>query len=245
MITLAPEAMEDLPEEVSKGIIQESNKFGFTPIIIDAHNSILEQTVVTPSQVQDILKASSRVLRNLSEMRQSPVACGSANDPLKQFSLVDGIGLGGLAVTLVKTDSQLAGYVTIDGNNMHQGFRQIILESLKQLGISEAEVMTTDTHLVTGLVAASRLGYYPIGAHLSHSLFLEKLGNTVKKALANIAPATLGFSDFTVTLEVLGQNAFDSITRFIGRIASRIAHYFYWLELSLILLSSLVLYVFL
>jgi putative membrane protein len=242
MITLAPGEMEDLPEEVSKTIEQQALQYGMKVLTVDAHNSISGQTIVNPSQVQNILEAASHVLHDLSQLHQSSVLIGQAEDSLKEFNPVDGIGPGGLVVTLVKTDSQIAGYLTIDGNNMQQGFRQTILDSIKTWNVAEAEVMTTDTHLVTGLVR-SPLGYYPVGAHLSKPYLMQKIHGVVKRALDNLQPLPVGFSQFTVNVEVLGQSTFDMITGFIGGIGRRIARWFYWLELSTILLSCVLLYI--
>ncbi len=240
MITLAPSDMEDLPQLVSERIRQVADRMGLKALIIDTHNSITGQTSISSLQAEHIVKAAVGVLEDLNHMPQTRFSTGVANDPLSEFSPEDGIGPGGLSVLTVGNDTQLVAYITIDGNNMQKGFRQEIIESLRGVEISGAEIMTTDTHLVTGLVR-SRLGYYPVGSHLSKDFLIEKVNNTVKRAISNLEGSSSGFADFQVTVGVLGVEAFNSITTFVGKIGRKIAHSFYWLELSTVVLSVLLL----
>jgi predicted neutral ceramidase superfamily lipid hydrolase len=142
----------------------------------------------------------------------------------------------------LKTESDTVSYLTIDGNNMQQGLREKILRSIREMGVSDAEVLTTDTHLVTGLVR-SPLGYYPVGAALPTATFVAQITQTVQKAMANLEESSAGFSKFSLQLQVLGSEAFQSITVFIGRIARQIGRSFYWLELSSLILALVILFV--
>jgi putative membrane protein len=167
---------------------------------------------------------------------------GSAYDALDTYTLKDGIGPGGLSAMVVKTGSDTVSYITIDGNNMEQGLRDQILQSIRDAGVSDAEVMTTDTHLVTGLVR-SPLGYYPVGAALPTASFVIQITQTVQKAMNNLEESSAGFSKFSLQLQVLGSETFQSITGFIGRIARQIGRSFYWLELSSLILALVILFV--
>jgi putative membrane protein len=241
-ITLAPMEMEDLPTSVSTDIEREASRLGFEVLIVDAHNSIVGQTSITTQQADRIVAAAIRVLVRLKSLSQGPFSVGSAYDALDSYTLKDGIGPGGLSVMVVKTDSDTVSYITIDGNNMAQGLRDRILQSIRQTGVSDAEVMTTDTHLVTGLVR-SPLGYYPVGAALPTSSFVTQITETVQKAIANLEESGAGFSKFSLQLQVLGSETFQSITGFIGRIARQIGRSFFWLEVSSLILALVILFV--
>ena len=241
-VTLAPEEMEDLPTVVSTEIEREASRLGFEVLIIDAHNSLVGQTSITPFQAERIIAAALRVLDRLKALSQGPFRVGSAYDALDGYGLEDGIGPGGMSVMALKTESQTVSYVTIDGNNMQQGLRDRVLQSIKETGISDAEVMTTDTHLVTGLVR-SRLGYYPVGAALPTASFVQQITQTIQKAVANTNESSAGFSKFSLNMQVLGSESFQSITGFIGRVARQIGRSFLWLELSSLALALLVLFV--
>jgi len=241
-ITLAPTEMEDLPTSVSTDIEREASRLGFEVLIVDAHNSIVGQTSITPLQADRIVAAAIRVLGRLKALSQGPFSVGSAYDALDSYTLKDGIGPGGLSAMVVKTESDTASYITIDGNNMQQGLRDQILQSIRETGVSDAEIMTTDTHLVTGLVR-SPLGYYPVGAALPTATFVAQITKTVQKAMTNLEESSAGFSKFSLQLQVLGSETFQSITGFIGRIARQIGRSFSWLEAASFLLAVVVLFV--
>jgi putative membrane protein len=241
-ITLAPMEMEDLPTMVSADIEREASRLGFEVLIVDAHNSIVGQTSITPLQADRIVAAAIRVLVRLKALSQGPFSVGSAYDALESYSLKDGIGPGGLSAMVVKTENDTVSYITIDGNNMQQGLRDKILQSIRETGVSDAEVMTTDTHLVTGLVR-SPLGYYPVGAALPHASFVKQITQTVQEAMTNLEESSAGFSKFSLQLQVLGSETFQSITGFIGRIARQIGRSFYWLEVASFLVAVVVLFV--
>jgi putative membrane protein len=241
-VTLAPMEMEDLPTEVSAEIKREASRIGFEVLIIDAHNSIVGQTSITPEQADRIVAAANRVLAKLSASSQGPFSVGSSFDALDTYALKDGIGPGGLAVMVVKTENDTASYLTIDGNNMQQGLRDQILRSIRASGVDDAEVMTTDTHLVTGLVR-SPLGYYPVGAALPTATFLAQITQTVQKAMSNLEESSAGFSKFSLQLQVLGSETFQSITGFIGRIARQIGRSFYRLEIATFFIAVVIVFV--
>jgi len=241
-VTLAPEEMEDLPTVVSAEIEREASRLGFEVLIIDAHNSLMGQTSITPLQSERIIAAAVRVLDRLKALSQGPFRVGSAYDALNGYGLEDGIGPGGLSVMVLKTESQTVSYVTIDGNNLQQGLRDPILQSIRETGVGDAEIMTTDTHLVTGMMR-SPLGYYPVGAALPTAAFVKQITETVQKAVANLDESSAGFSKFSLKMQVLGSESFQSITGFIGRIARQIGRSFFWLELSSLALALVILFV--
>jgi len=241
-ITLAPKEMEDLPTLVSTEIEREASRLGFEVLIVDAHNSIVGQTSITPVQAERIVAAAVRVIGRLRALSQGPFSVGSAYDALDSYTLKDGIGPGGMSIIVVKTGSDLVSYITIDGNNMQQGLRDQIIQSIRKTGVSDAEVMTTDTHLVTGLVR-SPLGYYPVGAALPTASFVSQITQTVQKAMTNLEASSAGFSKFSLQLQVLGSETFQSITGFIGRIVRQIGRSFTWLEVASFLLAIVVLFV--
>ncbi len=240
-LTLAPTEMEDLPSEVARDIEEEAQKRGLSAIVADAHNSLSNQTSITPEQARKLVEASVKVLDQLALARRSPFRAGSAADPLEEFRLEDGIGPGGLSSLVVRNGNQIVAYLTIDGNNMKTGVREIILRDLETIGVSDGEIMTTDTHLVTGLVR-STLGYYPVGTHLDIGLLTRKVRETVQQAIATMEDATAGFSKFSIEVRVLGSETFQTITSFVARIARRIGRRFYRLEALTLVITLLILF---
>src|SRR5713101_7829527 len=240
-LTLSPTEMEDLPSEVARDIEREAQARGLTAIVADAHNSLSNQTSITTEQARKLVEASVKVLDQLVLARRSPFKAGSAADPLEEFGLEDGIGPGGLSSLVVRNGNQIVAYLTIDGNNMHTGVREAILDDLETIGVSDGEVMTTDTHLVTGLVR-STLGYYPVGAHLDLRLLEQKVRETVQRAIVTMEESFAGFSKFAIEVRVLGSETFQTITSFVARIARRIARQFYILEVVTLAATLIVLF---
>jgi predicted neutral ceramidase superfamily lipid hydrolase len=178
----------------------------------------------------------------LAHARRSSFRAGSAGDPLGEFRLEDGIGPGGLSSLVVRNGNQTVAYLTIDGNNMHTGVREAILKDLETIGVADGEVMTTDTHLVTGLVR-STLGYYPVGSHLDVGLLKQKVRETVQRAMESMEESTTGLSKFSIEVGVLGSETFQTITSFVGHIARRIGRQFFRLE-ALTLVATLIILLF-
>jgi putative membrane protein len=241
-LTLSPTDMEDLPSFVLEEIEREAHARRLEVVIADAHNSLSNQTSITPEQARKLVEASVKVLDQLALARRSPFKVGSASDALAEFSLEDGIGPGGLSSLVVRTGSQTVAYLTIDGNNMKTGVREKILEDLEAIGVADGEIMTTDTHLVTGLVRSS-LGYYPVGAHVDNGLLTQKVRETVQRAIAAMDDSTAGFSKFSIEVRVLGSETFQTITSFIGRIGRRIGRQFIRIE-ALVLVATLIVLLF-
>src|SRR3989441_1937003 len=240
-LTLSPTDMEDLPSEVAIEIEREAQERGLTAIVADAHNSLSNQTSITSEQARKLVEASVKVLDQLALARRSPFRAGSAADPLEEFRLEDGIGPGGLSSLVVRNGNQIVAYLTIDGNNMHTGVRKTILEALETIGVADGEIMTTDTHLVTGLVR-STLGYYPVGAHLDVGLLTRKVRETVQRAMGSMEESTAGFSKFSIEVRVLGSETFQTITNFVGRVARRIGRQFFRLEALTLVVTLIILF---
>ncbi len=240
--TLAPEDMEDLPEHVLKSIQTVATERGMKPLVVDAHNSLSGQTSITPDQARRLVQAATMALESVSHLPKRPFQVGAATDPLVEFTLEDGIGPGGLSAMVLKVESQLAAYVTIDGNNMQSGVRQRILDALRETGIDDAEVTTTDTHLVTGLVRSS-LGYHPVGEGIDNQLLIKKVRQTVQRAEADMEEGGASISSFNSDLRVLGSATFRSITSFVSTVAARIGRFFLGLELVSFLLAAILLLV--
>ena len=63
------------------------------------------------------------------------------------YSREQGFGDLGIQVLVVEVAGQRTAYVLIDGNNMAEGVRDTLLDSILTI-TDNAEVMTTDSHVV-------------------------------------------------------------------------------------------------
>jgi len=179
-LTLAPQTMEDLPPQLESFIIEEAEKRGLsTAIVIDAHNSI-EGPFHVEKAILPLKEAAVTSLEAALRSQRDHLQVGAAKVVPTDFSLKEGMGPGGICVIAVKVGKQLTAYVTIDGNNMISGLREKILQRLGEIGFDDGEVLTTDTHVVNGIVLTPR-GYYPLGEVMDQ----EKLVGYIEQAAVN------------------------------------------------------------
>jgi len=211
-LTLAPETMEDLPLELNEMITQEAKKNGLTAAVaIDAHNSI--QGPFNPEKaIGPIKKAVSTVLRKTSSANRSSFEVGAAKVCPSDFGLEEGMGPGGIVVVIVKVDHQGTAYVTIDGNNMISGLRDKILSSLKELGVSGGEILTTDTHIVNAVVMADR-GYYPLGEKIDQDRLIEYIKKAAAEALTNLESSEASWRQEDIEgVKTIGERQIDDLS---------------------------------
>lgn len=241
-LTLAPVGMEDIPAEVNDALKAEAKARGLTAMVADAHNSLNIQVSINKAQAAMLANAGIKALAAASRLPRSTFRVGAASHALREFRLEDGIGPGGLTELIIECQGQRVAYVTIDGNNMQQGFRQTLLEEILGEGIDDGEIMTTDTHLVAGVVR-SPLGYHPVGEGINRALLVTIVKETAKAGVANMSEGSMGFDTFELDLKVLGSESFQSITSFVGRVARRIGRSFLKLELLILVVSVIALLV--
>jgi len=214
--------MEDIPLEVGSSISLEANKYFNNIAVVDAHNSINEVRPMTEDETNSLIETARRSIETASRTTRSSFKIGTSKVDLSLYRLSQGIGLGGAAILLVEAQGELSAYITIDGNNMKAGFREKLLEGLQKIGVDEGEVMTTDTHMVNGIVPA-RLGYYPVGEAADENEILARIINGVNEAKRNLEEAEVACTNSKVKVMVLGLGAFGKLTEFLYGVAKLVA----------------------
>jgi putative membrane protein len=220
-LTLAPETMEDLPLELNDVIDQEAKKNGLQwAVAIDAHNSI-EGPFNHEKAIAPVRKAAAAILTEASNSKQSRFEVGAAKITSTGFSIEEGMGPGGIVVIVTRVQGQTSAYVVIDGNNMVPGFREEILASLDELGIDKGEVMTTDTHVVNGVVVAGR-GYHPIGEEMDRERLITYIKKAASQALENLEPAEAAWRRGTIRgVKAIGEQQIDGLSSLVDKGAKR------------------------
>ncbi len=210
-LTTAPKTMEDLPQELNSFIVGEAEKRGISALAIDAHNS-MDGPFDLDNSVTPLSEAAVASLEKALEHNSSSFKVGAATVTPQEFTLQDGMGPGGISVIVTQVGNQKAAYVTIDGNNMVSGLREKILSELKELGIIDGEVLTTDTHSVCGMIR-SRRGYNLVGEAIDHSKLTSYIKQVTKKALDNMEPVEASWRTETIPrVKVIGEQRISEIT---------------------------------
>ena len=220
-LTLAPETMEDLPEELSSAIVGEAEERGLSlAIVIDAHNSI-DGPFNLKKVVNSLRMAAVASLEEALSCQRFPFQLGASRIVPKEFGVKEGMGPGGISVIVTKVGGQKAAYVTIDGNNMMSGLREKILSMLREIGITDGEVLTTDTHAVSGVVLAPR-GYHPIGEAMNQAKLIEYVRAAAIRALNDLEPAKVSWRTETVpNVKVIGEKQIKALCVLVEKATKR------------------------
>ena len=210
-LTIAPKTMEDLPQELDSFIVKEAEKLGLSTLVIDAHNSI-EGPFNVDEAVVSLRKASVASLKKALSYERSSFEVGAATVVPREFTVKEGMGPGGISVIVTRVGDQKAAYVTIDGNNMISGLRERVLSELREIGIVDGEVLTTDTHAVCGVVLTAR-GYHPIGEVMDQPKLINYIRQAAVNALDNLEPAEASWRTETIpNVNVIGEKRIEELS---------------------------------
>ena len=187
--TLSPESTEDIEYGIGLVATAEARIFGaMYAALIDAHNcrahfahSISPGTRRSFDLIDAVKEASARLMKS---ERLGEVRLGVASqEPM--FLREDGMGDLGIQVAVIEVDSQQTAYVLIDANNMVEHLRDIIIQALK---VNEAEVMTTDNHVV------NTRGSNLLGTRIDSGSLLKVIMELVEAAQGDLEPVSVGMN---------------------------------------------------
>ncbi|MEM1557048.1 MAG: DUF2070 family protein [Thermoproteota archaeon] len=231
-------SMEDLPPRWFPLFSSVVSRYGFIPlIIIDAHNSIDPSSwkVSDPDE-----ETFARLLNNALECLQksSPKSFKIGFDRIRPAILPkEEIGPGGISTLVFKAEDENHAIVVIDGNNMVAGLRNYLVENLKNLlNLSTLEIVTTDTHLLTGIRKAKR-GYFPIGFKTRREILLEYCVKSINNAIGSLS----SYSAKAWVGKVNGVKVTGGIFKIIENFVEFCEKLIYILIISTILLTFLLL----
>ncbi|WP_298502005.1 DUF2070 family protein [uncultured Methanobrevibacter sp.] len=216
--TFAPEAVDDIEFGVGLTMMAQSrSKCNVKDsIIVDCHNSFEpESGEVLPgnAEVFHLIDVIDKIDANQDK---SSIKVGCYENPMPTLDKQEGIGESGIKTMVIEVDGQRTAYVLFDSNNMEIGFRQEIIDAVRDMEIDEIEVMTTDTHTVNTL---SR-GYNPIGI-AKRTEIIEYVKTSISEAIDDLEKVEVG----TGTEKIKGLNTFgpNNSTELISTISSVVA----------------------
>ncbi|MHA2204549.1 MAG: DUF2070 family protein [Candidatus Thorarchaeota archaeon] len=214
--TSAPEFTDDISLAVGRetaNLVRSKTPNIESIAIVDAHNCIDDNAVSVMPGGEEAAKyvdaVSSAVLSTLDKPHRN-VSVGIARvNP--NISSKEGIGPGGVVVLALNDEKQNIALVTIDANNVVPGFRENIIEHLKNKGFDDAEVLTTDTHVVNAISLSSK-GYSPVGQNKPEET-LVAITEAAVGAKDSLQPVQVGIGFSRVAgLRTFGEMGFDTLT---------------------------------
>jgi putative membrane protein len=201
--TLSPESTEDIEYGLGLVASAEARTQGAEfSALIDAHNcaasfasSIWAGTRNSFDLIEAIREASTRLMRSELVERETKLGIATRGPILARE---EGMGDLGTQVAVVDVAGHRTAYVLIDANNIVPNFRDVVVSALK---VDEAEVMTTDNHVVNFSSSMNSLGI-----KTDSGVLLKMILELADEAEANLEPVSFGMN----TQQASGVSVFGS-----------------------------------
>jgi putative membrane protein len=237
-MTASPSDMEDVPSEVFSRLSGLTQGRFRNLALIDAHNCLSAPTTMTSEKIGALEEAALASLQVTAEESVNMFKVGVARRVPAGFGLKDGFGPVGIAVMGVEVSGQRFAYVNMDGNNMVSGLREKIIGIIKSVGFDDGEVMTSDTHMVNGIVSAP-LGYYRVGEAVPTSRVLDEVTETCRQALADLEPCQVGIVSGQIPVTTLGSKSLRRVMGVVYRVSKLTALTIFPIVVAVTILSLL------
>lgn len=189
--------------------------------IVDAHNCINDDAVSVnrgDQEASEYVGTISSAVFSTSGKQKSRVEMGIHMLSPEDISSEEGIGPGGIVSVVLKTGEGEMALIAIDGNNMTPGFREEVIGMLKAQGFDNAEITTTDTHVVNAISLSSR-GYPPVGRYKPDET-AEHILVACERARENLSGVNIGIGFGQARgLRTFGERGFDILTQDVAEAA--------------------------
>ena len=216
--TSAPEFTDDISLDVGYDVanmIRDRLPQVRGVAVVDAHNCIDDKAVsVVPGdpEASEYVGTVSGAVFSTINSEKTKVQVGLHQVVPEDISPKEGMGPGGVIAVVFKLGEREMALISIDGNNVEPGFREQAQSLLKQQGFDDAEIITTDTHVVNAISLSSR-GYPPIGRNKPEAT-LDYIVTASMKARERIQPVKVGLGFGKATgLRTFGEKGFDILTQ--------------------------------
>ncbi len=187
--SLAPNPTDDIDFATGFSVRTAAKASGVEDaLFVDSHNCLQEGSGAVyfgSQECYSIIEATREVVKTALESPADSLRVGVASNK----DLIDperGLGPNGIQVVLVEVEGQRTAYLVFDGNNMVPGLREELLQGIEDL-VDDAEVMTTDNHIVNNTLP----GFNPIGWRMGHDTLVDVTRSVVEDALRGLDQASV------------------------------------------------------
>ncbi|MEE6211201.1 DUF2070 family protein [Salarchaeum sp. III] len=220
--TFSPGFADDVEYAVGLTASAEARVAGVDDVLLaDAHNSNdgldgddLGHVVPGSQRSFDLIRGAGGVASRLADADQHDLQMGVAWDATN-WTPAEGIGPLGVRVAVLETDGQRTGYVLVDGNNMEPGVRDRLVDALETEGLDEAEVMTTDTHIVNTVQSVNQ-----VGGALDVDELEALLRDLTSEAVDDLEPVEAGMASEHATVTVFGNDRTETLASHANAVVS-------------------------
>ncbi len=208
--THAPEPADDIAFAVGISVRAEARAAGLNDaVFVDAHNCNDGLDGTAPGRIApgsrrsvDLMTATDRLATRLAAAERGALSVGVAAADT-DWTPEEGIGPLGIRVAVFEVDGRRTVYVLVDGNNMEPGLRERIVAAIDA---DEAEVMTTDAHVVNTVSAANQ-----VGSAIEHERLIERIVGLQKEAEGDLEPVKAGLATDTAEVTVFGDDRTEAL----------------------------------
>lgn len=183
--TRSPHRTEDLDFSIGMTIMAEGHRWYPQVAVIDAHNCMTDlSSPVLPATLTatEYQKAAADAMEACRSAPLFPFRIGVAHQTVP-YSREEGFGDLGIQVLVTEAGGQRTAFVLIDGNNMAKGTREALLGEILRV-VDDAEIMTTDSHVVNTIT-----GKNPVGLNVAADEFSPYVMKALHAALEDLTPA--------------------------------------------------------
>jgi putative membrane protein len=214
ILSLSPHGMEDVPLYVKNELDQYAKNRGFDKLlIVDSHNAMGEE--ISQTDADDLFKAAKSNLDTLITKESLPIEIGFANMENQQI-LADDLGPGGIGILCMKIGDEKFFLGWSDSNNMQNGFREEIVNSLSKNGYNLIEMCTSDTHYKTK-EARNKHGYYTFGSLSTSDDASSWYIDLARKAEQNVSEASFEALQHQTDVKIMGTTLLEDYSKSLDR----------------------------
>jgi putative membrane protein len=228
----SPQRTEDVDFSIGMTIMAEGHRWFPNVAVVDAHNCMTDLSspvLLATLTATEYQHASLEAMDRCRTSQMHPFRAGVAHLSLP-YKREQGFGDLGVQVLVVDVEGQRTAYVLLDGNNLAEGVREVLLEQILT-HVDNAEVMTTDTHVVNTIT-----GKNPVGMHVPVSEFLPFVIETLQAAIDDLAPSQAAASTaHCERVVVFGSNTISQLASTVNAMLVFVAP----LSLAMLLLAFL------
>ena len=220
--TFSPDFADDVEYGVGLAATTEARTHGLDDVLlVDAHNcnnglSGPDLGHVTPGSARsfDMIQAAGLTGEALAAAPSGALSLGVAWEET-EWEPLEGIGPLGVRAAITEVEGQETAYVLVDGNNMEPWLRDRTVDALLDTGVDEAEVMTTDTHVVNTVEADNQ-----VGSAIDHGEFIDTVLGVVDEARADTEPVEAGMATERAEVTVFGNDRTESLASHANAVVS-------------------------
>ena len=243
--TFSPGFADDVEYGVGLTAATEARTSGLDDVLlVDAHNCNNgldgpDLGHVTPGSERsfDMINAAGEAGGRLGDAPEGSLSLGTAWEET-DWEPAEGIGPLGIRVAVTAVDGQETAYVLVDGNNMEPWLRDRTVDELTDAGFDNAEVMTTDTHIVNTVEADNQ-----VGAEIGHAEFIGKVTEIAESARNDVEPVEAGMATERAEVTVFGNDRTETLASHANAVVSLGGAFALAVSLAVVAISVLLFFV--